>query len=489
MNYIIGVDIGTTSTKIIAYSTNGDIIGEKSSKYRTYTDVENKGYYEQNPEEIFVSVMKSLSELIFKNKEKNLLGVSFSSAMHGLAAIDNNNCLLTNAILWSDRRSEIQVKKYKKYPKIQNIFMNTGTPIHAMSPLFKVLWIKENMPEVFRSTYKFISIKEYIFLKLFGKYYVDYSIASATGMFNIYEKKWNKDSMELLGIDENFLSEPVDINFKVYDMKKKYLELLGISTEVPFIIGGSDGCMANLGVNDISEGTAVITLGTSAAIRVGSKKPYVDTKKRIFTYILDKNHYILGGAVNNAGIAVDWIKKKFITGIDYKEIFDVLSDINPGSENLVFLPYLLGERAPIWNSEAKGVFFGITLEHEKKHFIRAVLEGIIFSIYDVFNTLSEIEKIQKIYINGGLSRIEKFMQLISDIFNREILVSENYESSCFGAFITAMSAIGEIKDIENFRGREFKIKKIIPNLEEHKKYEKNYEIYKKLYSNLEDMFI
>ena len=486
MKYLIGIDIGTTSTKLIAYSTDGNIIAEENAKYSTYNPEE--GFFEQNPEEIFYSVINKLKSLIYKNKNNKLLGISFSSAMHSVIAADENGILLTNAVLWSDRRSEKLVKKHKESNIIHNIFLRTGTPVHAMSPLFKIMWFKEEKKEIYKKTRKFISIKEYILFKLSGKYYIDYSIASATGLFDIYSKKWSKESLDLLGIDESFLSETVDIDFKIYDIKKEYAEFLMLDEKVPFVIGGSDGCMANLGVNDMEEGTAVITLGTSAAVRVGSRNPETDKEKRIFTYILDKEHYISGGAVNNTGIVLEWLKEKFFREMDYEEIFKTLETTETGSKGLIFLPYLLGERAPIWNSEARGVFFGITLDHEQKHFVSAVLEGIIYSIYDVFRVLEGIKTIKKIYINGGLSRSEIFVKTIADILNREVLISDNYESSCFGAFITGMAATGEIESIESFNSHKFLVRKIQPDVEKHKVYMENFEVYKKVYDSLKNLF-
>ncbi|MCP1222870.1 gluconokinase [Sebaldella sp. S0638] len=486
MKYLISIDIGTTSAKLIAYSIEGKIISERNSRYNTYTPKD--GFFEQNPEEIFESVTEKLKDIISDNKTKVLLGISFSTAMHSIAAIDENDELLTNALLWSDRRSEKLVKKYKESNIIHNIFLKTGTPIHAMSPLFKIMWFREEKKDIFQKTKKFISIKEYIIFKLTGKYYVDYSTASATGLFDIHVREWSREAIDFLGIDEGYLSESVDIDFKIYDIKEEYREFLGLAKDIPFIIGGSDGCMANLGVNDMEEGTAVITLGTSAAVRVGSKNPEVDNGKRIFTYILDKNHYISGGAVNNTGIVLEWLKEKLFPGLDYKEIFQILEDTEDIAGIPVFLPYLLGERAPIWNSNARGVFFGISLEHKQEHFVRAVLEGIIYSIYDVFRVLDSMKDIKKIYINGGLSRSEAFVRTMADVFNREILISENYESSCFGAFITGMAAVEEIENIESFNNIKFEVKKITPDREKHKVYMEKFRIYKEVYNSLKEIF-
>ncbi|MGF7396316.1 FGGY family carbohydrate kinase [Thermoanaerobacterium thermosaccharolyticum] len=215
-------------------------------------------------------------------------------------------------------------------------------------------------------------MKEYVFYKLFGKYYIDYSIASATGLFNIYNMKWNKQSLDVVGINEERLSSPVPATYIVKNLKSEYAYYMNIDSKTPFVIGASDGCLSNLGVNAIKPGNAAVTIGTSGAIRIMSDKPKCDEKERVFSYVLTENHYVVGGAVNNGGVALRWFIDNFASdkvemakklSIDiYDYVIEKASEVPAGSLGLLFLPYILGERAPYWNANAKGAFFGINIK-------------------------------------------------------------------------------------------------------------------------------
>lgn len=500
MEYLIGVDIGTSSTKAIAFDLRGNII----SKYNVGYPILNpkSSWSEQCPEEMFEAVIKCIKFVVNENdnNRNNLLGVSFSAAMHGIIAVNENGDKLTDCIIWADTRSKEYSERIKNSKIGHEIYMKTGTPIHPMSPLCKIAWMKDNMTEVFKNTSKFISIKEYVFFKLFGKYVVDYSIASATGLFDIYELKWNKSSLEVAGISEDKLSIPVSPTKIFKGMDKKYADIMGISVETTFVIGGSDGCLANLGSNAVKPGDAAVTIGTSGAIRIIANKPKDDENERIFNYILTEDHFVLGGPVNNGGIIFRWFRDNFsqielaqaeASGVDTYELLTAeASKVPAGANGLIFLPYLLGERAPHWDANSKGVFFGINITHKREHFLRALLEGVIFGIYSVGKALEETTgNIETIYATGGFVRSELWVQMLADVFNKKVVIAESYESSCLGAAVIGMKAIGIIKNIEEVEEL-VPISKIFqPNKENHEVYMKTFEIYERLYTKLKDEFV
>lgn len=355
------------------------------------------------------------------------------------------------------------------------------------------------MKEVFKNTYKFISIKEYIFFKLFGEYVVDYSIASATGMFDIYELSWNKKSLEVVGISEDKLSTPVSTTKVFRGMDTKYADMMGLDAQMPFIIGASDGCLANLGANAIKPGDAAVTIGTSGAIRIIADKPQNDESERIFSYILNEDHFVLGGSVNNGGIIFRWFRDNFAQtelekskemGIDpYELLTEVASKVPAGANGLIFLPYLLGERAPHWDASSKGVFFGINITHKREHFLRALLEGVMFGVYSVGKALEDTTgNIDTIYATGGFVRSELWVQMLADMFNKKVVIAESYESSCLGAVVLGMKAIGLIDNIEEVEKLVPISKTYKPNMENHEVYMKTFEIYERLYLKLKDEF-
>lgn len=499
MKYIVGVDIGTTSTKSIAFDMQGNLLAKENILYPVYNP--QSSWSEQSPTEMFNAVVDSIKAVVSENNAKGneLLGVSFSSAMHSVIAMDEKGQPLTDCIIWADTRSKEYADKIKNSETGHEIYMRTGTPIHPMSPLCKLCWLRDNMPEIFNKTHKFISIKEYIFYKLFGEYIIDYSIASATGMFDIYNLKWNKTALTLIGITEDKLSKPVTTTYSIKGMKKEYSDYMNINEETTFIVGASDGCLSNLGANAIKKGDAAVTIGTSGAIRIISDRARNDEAERIFSYILTEEHYVLGGPVNNGGIIFRWFRDNFSPveieeaknrGIDVYEILsETAAKVKPGADGLIFLPYLLGERAPHWDAYSKGVYFGINITHKREHFLRALLEGITFGIYSVGKALQETTgEIETIFANGGFVRSELWVQMLADVFNKKVVIAESYESSCLGAAVLAMKALDVIENIEEVEKLVPISKTFVPDEKAHKAYMKNFAVYDRLYSKLKDEF-
>lgn len=453
----LGVDIGTTSTKAVLFNKKGEVITSHTINYPLHTP--SPLIAEQDPDEIFDAVIDCMKEIIKIDAANtdNLQFVSFSSAMHSLIAVDKENNLLTNSITWADTRSAKHAKQIKDIHNGHEIYLRTGTPIHAMSPLSKLVWLRDTKPAIFEKAAKFISIKEYVFYKLFGEYVVDHSIASATGLMNLETLDWDKEALELAGITPDNLSTLVPTTYQVKTLKESYHSYIGFQGTVPFIIGASDGVLSNLGVNAIEPGVIAVTIGTSGAIRTISDRPRTDPKGRIFCYALTENHWIIGGPVNNGGIILRWLRDEFAAsevetakrlGIDpYDVLTKVASGVNPGSDGLIFHPYMTGERAPLWNANARGSFFGLSIHHKKEHMIRSVLEGIIYNLYTVLLALEELTgEPKKIQATGGFARSEMWRQLMADIFDKPVIVPESYESSCLGAIVLGMYAVGEIDD-------------------------------------------
>lgn len=293
--YYLGVDIGTTSTKSVLFNKKGEVIKSHTILYPLHTP--NPLTAEQDPQEIFRAVLGTVRETIQQSEipAGSLRLVSFSSAMHSLIAVDREGKLLTNSITWADTRSGKHAKKIKEEMKGHEIYLRTGTPIHAMSPLAKLVWLKAEKPEICKKAAKFIGIKEFIFHELFGKYIIDYSIASATGLFNLENLDWDEGALKVAGVTSDYLSKPVPTTHQMVGLKPEHATFMGIAEDVPFIVGASDGVLSNLGVDAIEPGVIAVTIGTSGAIRTVSPVPKTDPKGRTFCYALTENHWIVGG--------------------------------------------------------------------------------------------------------------------------------------------------------------------------------------------------
>lgn len=456
--YMLGVDIGTTSTKAVLFTEKGKVIQQENIGYPLYTP--EITIAEQNPDEIFQAVIQAISNITKQQTDKKPAFISFSSAMHSVIAVDEEDKPLTACITWADNRSEAWAHKIKDQLNGHEIYRRTGTPIHPMSPLSKIAWIVHEHPEIAAHTKKYIGIKEYIFKKLFNQYVVDYSLASCMGMMDLNKLDWDEEALDIAGITRHHLSELVPTTKPFTNCDPLLAKELGIDPETPFVIGASDGVLSNLGVNAIRKGEIAVTIGTSGAIRTIIDKPQTDKKGRIFCYALTENHWVIGGPVNNGGMVLRWIRDEFASseietakrlGIDPYEVLTKIAErVKPGANGLLFHPYLAGERAPLWNPDVRGSFIGLTLAHKKEHMIRAALEGVIYNLYTVFLALIECMDgpVTRIQATGGFAKSGVWRQMMADIFESEVVVPESHESSCLGACILGLYALGKIESFE-----------------------------------------
>lgn len=484
MDYMLGVDIGTTSTKSVLYDMKGQVVAYANAGYKLYQDIPDMA--EEDPDDILDAVVEVMGQVIRKAKAQasEIKGVSFSSAMHSLILMDKNDQPLTRAITWADNRAAKYSDELKSNGLGAEIYAKTGTPIHPMAPLSKILWLRHERPDLFKQTKKFIDLKTYVFFKLFGVYKMEYSIASATGMFNIFKLDWEPQALELLQITREQLPELVEPTATITGLKNQYSDILGISSKTPFIFGASDGVLSNLGVNAIDPGVVAVTIGTSGAVRVVVDKPVVDPDGKLFCYALTKDKWVVGGPVNNGGIVFRWVKDQLfaperITAEQMQvSTYDILTQIAEkipaGSDGLLFHPYLGGERAPIWDAYARGSYFGLTRKHTRAHMVRAALEGIVYNLYVVMLTIEKITgKPKKIQATGGFARSSLWRQMLADIFEQPVTIPESFESSCLGAAVLGMYALGYVDDLSA-------VKSMIGVTNVHQPNPNNFEVYREL---------
>lgn len=474
MDYLLAVDIGTTSAKCLAMTADGKVLSIKQSFHPT--SFSQDGFAEQDPELIYKGVVEIIRASVVSSSR--CLGISFSSAMHSLTAVDREGKLLLPLIIWSDLRSKEQFYELERKGLVGKLCAITGTPVHPMTPLCKLLWLKEHQPEGLLNIFKFISIKEFILHRLTGKFIVDYSIASATGIFDIEKLKWSDEVLSLLSLSSDKFSIPVSITEKINVMESKAKEL-GLDQNMPIIVGASDGCLAQLGSGAMNKGDLTITLGTSGAVRVASSKRLIDPEGRIFNYLLREGEYICGGPTNSGTAIVDWFAKfSHSSEKNIQKLSEEIESISTGSEGLMMLPYLLGERAPIYDPDARGVFFGVSVRHTSLHFQRAMLEGICFELNWIMELLEKfVGKSDRIFVSGGITHAPKWLQMLADVLGRELILSESQDASSLGAAIIGFESLG----IE-LKMRHDHTKIFYPTAANHKIYANLFPIFKKLYS-------
>jgi gluconokinase len=496
MECIITIELGTNAVRVYAFDLDGNIIGSLKGYCPTFHS--EPDYSEQDPDQIFITmlyVLKNLLNEVLHPKKYKVRCICFSSSMHSVLAVDKRGNPMGHAITWADNRANKEAAELNNSPLGKKIYSATGTPLHPMSPLTKIAWIKNNEKEKFKQVSKFLSLKAYILQQLTGEYVIDYSIASATGLLNIHKIKWEPESLKFAGITAAMLPDLVPVDTKVGKLNKAYQASLGLTADTKILVGSSDGCMAVLGDGVNEEGVATITVEDSGAVRVVSDKVMQDDKQRFFNYLLTENKYISGGPTNNGGVIFEWFTRQFG---DFKNPFDLehtmlelindASKVPAGSDGLIFLPYLLGERAPIWNPNARGVFFGINIKHEKSHFVRAAIEGILYEIYSIGKTLEEHRTINSLSINGSFGTLPFFTQMVADIYNKPVRLRQNYQSVSYGSYLLSATEMGIYKSLDEAAKTVVLPDLATPDKQNNKMYLKYFKIFERLSTKLASEF-
>jgi gluconokinase len=457
MNCILGVDIGTTNVKVLAFQPEtGQIVAQASAPLTTLHS--QPGYAEQNPDDVWSNLVDVLEEVCREvaQQKGHIEAVGFSAAMHSILAVDGKGKPLTNAILWSDNRAEKQAASLRKDQAGlgKDIYQKTGTPLHPMIPLCKLAWFRENNLRLLRRATGWISLKEYIWHKLTGQYQIDYSIATATGLFDSQRREWYPAALEFAGVRIEQLSEPVPTTYPgTLNNPNLPASITDALAGAKLYIGASDGCLANLGAGAIEPGITTITIGTSGAIRRTVQRPLREEQGRLFSYILnvndptDKNYYVVGGPTNNGANVLQWVSEK-LTQTETAAVLAEAATVAPGSDDLLFLPYLQGERAPLWDAAVRGSYLNIDWQHGRAHFVRAALEGVLFNLLRIERILSRHTGPTKvIHANGGFAQSVFWVQMMADIFGVPVRLNESNESGAIGAILLAMKAIGRVSSL------------------------------------------
>lgn len=439
MTYYLGVDIGTTAAKAVAFSENGAVLATHSSYFEMQHPRED--WSEQDPDELLDGVMAAIRTVVAQLAPDPPVFVSFSAAMHSLIAVDEEGFPLTSAMIWADNRAAGIAAALRGNDRGAEFYHTTGVPIHPMSPLCKILWLKEQEPGIFKKAARFISIKEYVLYRLLGTYVVDSSIASTTGLLNLRTLNWDPALLSYTGIALEQLS-PVGPPTHVLRLDR---DLLGpdLPAGTPFVLGGSDGALASMGSGAMEPHTLAVSIGTSSAIRRVVSAPQTDETMRSFCYHLAGNHYVVGGASNNGAVVLQWVKESLLqTEKSMEALLAEAETVAPGSEGLVFAPYLLGERAPLWDPGARGVFVGLGIQHTRAHLVRAAIEGVAYCLYSIGKPLLAHQGVTELRVSGGFARSALPLQVLADVFHTEVRVSASVEASARGAVMVGASALG-----------------------------------------------
>ena len=494
----IGLDLGTTGVRAIAYDQKGNSICSAEAFYPLLTP--QPDWAVESPvqllEAVFEVIKNCSAELRYKGRE--VAGIALSTVMHSFAAFNSDFEPLMDFATWADSRSAEIVKAIKKDETLaRRFYEKTGCPIHACYPLAKVIWLQCNAPDVFQRMKFVVSIKDYLFKHLTGEWLIDHSTASTSGMYNEEKMDWDEEILRYAGLKKEQLPPVVSTTYKA-GLTKQAAEKLALNSGLPVVIGATDGVLVNVGIGAVKAGQLSATIGTSGALRMLTPKPMIDKKMRTWCYNLVDDTWVAGGAINNGGMILRWVRDKVChytaTHLESLDVdaYDLMtmkaSKVPAGSEGLIMLPFFTGERAPYWNSELKGLYFGLSLNHSRSHLIRSAMEGICFSMNTVMVALSDFGEVKDIRVSGSFTKSELWLQILADILGEELTLPDNSEGAAFGAAVLGFIANGQLKSIADTADL-VRAKKIYkPNSNNSETYKKLYALFDRLYWNLQPEF-
>lgn len=494
----IGIDIGTTGVRAAAFDGKARQRGYCYEEYSLLTD--SNGKAELEPETIFGAFLKVTRGCVACVGAEKVAGIGISAQMHSLIAVDGRGKPLMNAMTWADARPAPQAARIARDFDAPALYRRTGCRVqHAAYYPAKLMWLKETCPETMKKAFKFVTIKEYILFRLFDGFVVDLTDASTTGCLDLRSFEWDDRIVgDMLELDKARFGDVVECTRALSGMKEEYASALGLSSSVPVVAGSSDGILAHIGCGSVDSETVSCSVGTSGAMRIAVDRPLLDKDGRTWCYCFTKDKWVAGGAVNNGGIVLKWFRdrragdlEKEIAAYGVKnayKLFDrYVEEVAPGSDGLLFLPYIMGERSPGWHSDAEGFICGLRYAHDTRHIIRAAMEGILYNLYSIFEVLNGIEGgAGRIVANGGYVNSPTWLKMQADVFNRDIVVSTVGEAATWGAAYTAMVGVGAESGFDGIRQSFETNLTFHPDVNTHNIYMECYDRFRKLYDILVD---
>ncbi|WP_156762136.1 gluconokinase [Microbacterium karelineae] len=447
---VVGIDMGTTATKVVAYRADGRSVAEASHGYPLDEPV--PGHAEQDPHDILAAVYRGVRDVVAQVGAGRVRGVSFSSAMHSLMALGADGAPLTPVITWADTRAAEEAARIRDSGAGLALHRRTGTPVHPMSPLTKLAWFRAHEPELFGRAATWAGIKDWVLLRMCGKLVTDHSLASASGLMDIHRLAWDDEALDVAGITADRLPRLVRTRHVLEGITAEAAAATGLDPATPVVVGAGDGPLANLGVGAVRPGVAACSVGTSGALRVGVDRPAVDPMGGVFCYALTEDRWVIGGAINNGGVVLDWVRSELASGeagLSTAQLLDEAMTVPAGSGGLLMLPYLLGERAPRWGGVARGAYVGLTRSHRRAHLVRAAVEGVALQLTLVLQSMRQADlDISEIRATGGVMKHQIWRQTLASAFGDAIGFPASPEGSGFGAALLGMEALGMIDSID-----------------------------------------
>ncbi|TET36999.1 MAG: xylulokinase [Anaerolineales bacterium] len=491
MIYFIGVDTSTTATKALLINEEGQVLAVASSEYTFETP--QPLWSEQDPRLWWEAAVKSIRAVLESSgvSADKVKGIGLTGQMHGLVLLDKDGEVLRPALLWNDQRTGKQCDEIRARIGKERLIQITGNDALTGFTAPKILWVQREEPQVYERISKILLPKDYVRFMLTGEYGIDRAGGAGTLLFDLRERTWSSEVLQALEIDPDWLPPTFEGTDVTSAVSQSAAEVTGLTPGIPVFGGGGDQAAAAVGTGAVEEGVVSLSLGTSGVVFATTDHPAIEPKGRLhaFCHSVPGKWHLMGVMLSAAG-SLRWYRDTFATGIDFDTLLKPAADIPAGSDGLLFLPYLTGERTPYPDPLARGAFVGLTVRHSLPHMTRAVLEGVAFGLRDSFELIKSagLAEISQVRVTGGGAKSGLWRQILADVLETELVTVNSEEGAAFGAALLAAVGAGVFADVPTACRSIIDITERTPPGESVPIYRKMYPVYRDLYPSLRASF-
>ncbi len=491
MNYFLGIDTSTTATKSLLMGEDGELIAVASSAYDFETP--QPLWSEQSPTLWWQATVESIRAVLAKSgvDATDVQGIGLTGQMHGLVLLDENGKGLRPAILWNDQRTGAECDQIRALLGRKRLIQLTGNDALTGFTAPKILWVQRHEPSVYAKIKQILLPKDYVRFCLTGEYAADKAGAAGTLLFDLKQRDWSATVVESLGIDPDWLPPTFEGTAVTHPLSPTAATATGLRAGIPIFGGGGDQAAGAVGTGAVVEGVVSLSLGTSGVVFAASNEPIVEDNGRLhaFCHALPNKWHLMGVMLSAAG-SLRWYRDTFAPNSSFDELLKPASQIPPGSDGLIFLPYLTGERTPHPDPMARGAFIGLTVRHTQAHMTRAVLEGVAFGLRDNVELMKEagLGNVQQIRLSGGGAKSSLWRQILADVLNTDLVSVNTTEGAAFGAALLASVGAGVYPDVETACAHTVHVVDSTKPSGRHEQYNSYYAIYRALYPDLKAHF-
>lgn len=501
MSYLIGVDIGTSGTKTVMFDLMGNTIASSTREYPLYQP--KNGWAEQDPEDWWKAAYTSINDVVSKSgvSPSEIKGIGLSGQMHGLVMLDGDGKVLRRSIIWCDQRTAEECEEITERVGRERLVEITANPALTGFTASKIMWVKNNEPGVYEKCRRILLPKDYIRYMLTGEFATEVSDASGMQLIDIKSRNWSDEVLEKFGIDKSLLAPVYESYLITGKINERAAELTGLKKGTPVAGGAGDQAAGAVGNGIVKEGIVSSTIGTSGVVFAHTNKPSIDKLGRIHTFChAVPNAWHVMGVTQAAGLSLKWFRDNFcpsekeaaaLMDIDPYELMTKEAErVAAGSNGIIYLPYLMGERTPHLNPNARGVFFGLSAIHSKRDMIRSVMEGVSYSLKDCMEIIKETGiEVNEVRASGGGGKSFLWRQMQSDIFNCDVNTINSSEGPALGVAILAGVGTGQYSSVQEACEAVIKVKTTVsPEKNSAELYTRDYARYKEIYNALRKLF-